>query len=710
MTQDVITTDATEAQRAQRRLFRCFVVVLCVLCGSVASLEAARAKKPARAVKTADSRPDRALYQEAQAALATLKATPSRLAKRPEWEKVALRFQRVVARYPQSAYCDDALLTQGDIYRNMGVRFKSPRYEEQAIEAYRFLVAEYPSSRHSDAALYAVFEMATASGDRKRIANAGREYLSAFPRSARAKEVKAQLRQRVTVQEAALPQPPPPGLAQVFNLRFWSGESSTRVVIDVEKPVPLKHDRIQNPDRLWIDLDGTRLHPNLTDRSFPVGDGLLEQVRIGQNRDRVVRVVLDFKAVKDHQVFYLENPTRLVVDVNAPARPRMASADPPAVSGSATAAGTTPVTSPSAPPGPTPSSPPWTIVAAPPSTRPSPPPPPAPGVDRFPSRRLPALATPDVTAGAPTRTADTRSPIELEGTRSTPPPTLAARNEKPPVRTARVEPSAPAPPVANRAGSFSLARQLGLSARRIVIDAGHGGHDPGAIGPGGLQEKDLVLDVALRLEKLLRAELGADVVMTRATDVFIPLEERTAIANARGADLFLSIHANSSRSRKARGIETYFLNFAKNAHAEEVAARENSISSATLKDLQNLVKAITLNSKIDESRDFAANIQEAMIGSLRPHYPEVEDRGVHQAPFYVLIGASMPSVLAEIAFVSHPQEEKILRKPEHRQNVARSLAEGVRTYLTALNRNQPFARGLTASPRGAKVSSKGSRR
>ncbi len=686
--------------------------VLGVLCGAPVSVEAAK-KRPARAAPAkpaVDAKPDRALYQEAQAELAALKASPARLARRAEWERVALKFQRVVARYPQSAYCDDALLTQGDVYRNMATRFKGSRYEEQAIEAYRFLVAEYPSSRHSEAALWAVFELATATGDRKRVADAGREYLAAFPRSGRAKAVKAQLRQRVTVQEAALPQPPPPGLAQVFNLRFWSGESSTRVVIDVEKPVPLKHDRIRNPDRLWVDLEGTRLHPNLTDRALPVGDGLLEQVRIGQNRDRVVRVVLDFKAVKDHQVFYLENPTRLVIDVNAPARARMASGDPPAVTGSATAAASTPMTTPSAPPGSTMPSPPWTIVAAPPATTASAPVtrpgPPAPGVDRVPSRRLPALATPELQTEPTTRTGTRQAPVELEGpVRPSPPPD--GREEKA-ARNARAEP--PAPPVANRAGSFSLARQLGLSARRIVIDAGHGGHDPGAIGPGGYQEKDLVLDVALRLEKILRAELGAEVVMTRATDVFIPLEERTAIANARGADLFLSIHANSSRSRSARGIETYFLNFAKNAHAEEVAARENSISSATLKDLQNLVKAITLNSKIDESRDFAANIQEAMIDSLRSTYPEVQDRGVHQAPFYVLIGASMPSVLAEIAFVSHPHEEKLLRTADHRQNIARSLASGVRTYLTALNRNQPIARGLTTPPRGAKVSSRGGKR
>src|SRR5206468_2829817 len=267
----------------------------------------------------------------------------------------------------------------------------------------------------------------------------------------------------------------------------------------------------------------------------------------------------------------------------------------------------------------------------------------------------------------------------------------------------RTAPPAPQPPQTNRAGSYSLARQLGLGARRIVIDAGHGGHDPGTIGRGGLQEKDLVLDVALRLERLVREELGAEVVMTRSTDVFIPLEERTAIANSKGADLFLSIHANSSRSRSARGVETYFLNFAADAHAEAVAARENAISPATLKDLQNLVKAIALNSKVDESRDFAATVQEAMISNLRPRYPELQDRGVRTAPFYVLIGANMPSILAEIAFISHPDEAKLLRGQEYRQQIAGSLLEGVRAYLDALNRAP--ARQLTGSSRRSTVAS-----
>jgi len=170
--------------------------------------------------------------------------------------------------------------------------------------------------------------------------------------------------------------------------------------------------------------------------------------------------------------------------------------------------------------------------------------------------------------------------------------------------------------------------------------------------------------------------------------VFVPLEERTAIANSRGADLFLSIHANSSRNSGARGVETYFLNFAQDPHAEAVAARENAISPATLKDLQNLVKAITLNSKIDESRDFAASVQESMIDYMRPISPQIQDRGIRTAPFYVLIGANMPSILAEIAFVSNPEDERLLRTPEHRERIAYGLFEGVRAYLDTLNRGQ----------------------
>jgi N-acetylmuramoyl-L-alanine amidase len=607
-------------------------------------------KSPARSAASAASRPDRALYEEALAARASLRNSPRKLARVSEWEAVILRYRRVLARYPQSAYCDDALLGIGDLYRQMAQRF-APLYAEDAVQAYRTLVSEYPSSRHGDDALFRVFGIAQRSGDRRRIADAGRRYLEAFPASPRAADVRAQLRRRAQVQAASLPKAPPPGLARVFNVRFWSGDSSTRVVLDVERQVALRYDRIQHPDRLWVDLVGTRLHPNLTDRSFPVGDGLLRQVRIAQNRDDVVRIVLDFKEVRDHSVFYLDNPTRVVIDVRGAPRPQMASAEP--------------------------------------ATAPAAPPPSEPAEQTLPARRLPAVAEPDVVPPAPARpgpapvTIDPAEPVRAH-------PRAAARGD-----------AAPLPPQTNRAGSYSLARQLGLGARTIVIDAGHGGHDPGSIGPGGLQEKDLVLDVALRLEKLVRARLGAAVILTRSGDVFVPLEERTAIANAKGADLFLSIHANSSRSPRPRGVETYFLSFAADPHAEAVAARENAISAATMKDLQNLVKAIALNSKLDESRDFASSVQEAMVANIKPHYPSLQDRGVRTAPFYVLIGANMPSILAEIAFVSHPEEERMLRQSAHRERVAASLCEGVRAYLETLNRTQ--MRQLTEGAGGPTV-------
>ena len=399
---------------------------------------------------------------------------------------------------------------------------------------------------------------------------------------------------------------------------------------------------------------------------FPVGDGLLEKIRIGQNKDndgaRGPRLP---RTSKDHTIFYLENPTRLVVDVRgtaAPPAPMIAGRPAPTV----VATNASRSRSTCRPIGPLrrrPSA----------SSRPGSPP-----LRRCPCARWKGwmcrgcFPRPCPTPSSVLRLRPSRGRRRATHGRGRVTRAVAFRRRpRPETRVTRARPAptrttAPAPPQVNRAGSYSLARQLGLGARKIVIDAGHGGHDPGTLGRGGLQEKDLVLDVAVRLQRLVRDELGAEVVMTRSTDVFVPLEERTAIANAQGADLFLSIHANSSRNPGVRGIETYFLNFAQDPHAEAVAARENAISAATLKDLQNLVKAIALNSKIDESRDFASSVQEAMVQTIRPIAPDVSDRGVRTAPFYVLIGANMPSILAEIAFVSNPQEERLLRTPEHR--------------------------------------------
>ncbi len=646
------------------------MLFLCALCVSVVSL-AGEAHAASRA------RPDAALYQEAKAGMSSLLASRRRAAQRGEWEKAILRFRKLVARYPQSGYADDALLAIGNGYREMDRRFRDRRYRADAARAYRAIASEYPRSRHGGPALFQAFTLARLDGNREGMTETAREYLDAYPTGPRAVEIRNELRRKAPVQEASLPKPPPPGLARVFNVRTWSGEASTRVAIDLERKVTLRQDRIQDPDRIWIDLVGARLHRGLTDSMFPVGDGLLKQIRIAQNREDVVRVVLDLGRVQDHSAFYLENPPRLVIDVRGEPRPRVASAAPLSVPGDV------------APPA-------WDGPGDPPDVArsgrapgpgPAPTPTPTPLPPSMASKgwvqpwrnRPPAISLPEP-ASPPSPPPLSETPTVADSLPPSTPP-----SPQPVSRTAAGTPS-PGPPQANRAGSYSLARQLGLTARTIVIDAGHGGHDPGSIGRAGLQEKELVLDVALRLERLLRTRLGAQVVMTRSTDVFVALEERTAIANTKGADLFLSIHANSSRSSRSRGIETYFLNFARDRHAEAVAARENAISEATLRDLQGLVKAIALNSKIDESRDFAASVQEAMVRGIKPAYPDVLDRGVHSAPFYVLIGANMPSVLAEISFLSNPTEEKLLKRSEHRDRIAQSLFAGLRAYLEALNR------------------------
>jgi len=256
--------------------------------------------------------------------------------------------------------------------------------------------------------------------------------------------------------------------------------------------------------------------------------------------------------------------------------------------------------------------------------------------------------------------------------------TITATRDTPPP-----DPSAPVPPAVNGSGGFSLSRQLGLGVARVVIDPGHGGHDPGAMNKG-LSEAELVLDVAVRLEKLLLKQRGVEVVLTRRSNVFVPLEERTAIANREGADLFLSIHANASEDDRARGIETYFLNFAPNPAAEAIAARENAASARTMRQLPDIVKAIALNNKIDESRDFASLVQSSLMDRLKRANKRIKDLGVKQAPFMVLIGATMPSILAEVSFLTNRQEAALLRGGAYRQQIAEALFTGVMRYQRSL--------------------------
>ena len=267
----------------------------------------------------------------------------------------------------------------------------------------------------------------------------------------------------------------------------------------------------------------------------------------------------------------------------------------------------------------------------------------------------------------------------LPGTPAVPPVTPTGRGT---VVDAGTPPSTAS---ANATGGFSMSRQLGLGVARVVIDPGHGGRDPGAQ-TRELNEAEVVLDIALELERLLAKEPNVEVVLTRRTNVYVSLEERTAIANKSGADLFLSIHVNASANQAARGFETYFLNFASNPEAEALAARENAGSAKTMSSLPEIVKAITLNNKIDESRDFASMVQKSLQERLRRADPGAKNLGVKQAPFMVLIGATMPSVLVEVSFMTNRNEATLLRSDSHRRHLADALRAGIMSYQRSLKK------------------------
>ena len=402
-----------------------------------------------------------------------------------------------------------------------------------------------------------------------------------------------------------------------------------RIVIQLGKEVPFYDERIEGPPRVFLDLQNTRAMETLKDAVIPFADDVVKQVRVGRQPNSRTRVVLDLKSnAARYSVYTLYEPYRIVVDFE-----RKRSVAP------ASDAKLAPTSE---------------AALAPTSGSP--------------------IAPTTVSAIAPT----TVSSIAPKGEAR-----LAPTTEP------ELAPPPPAPPSANTNGGFSLSRQLGLGVARIVIDAGHGGHDPGAKARG-IEEADLVLDVALRVEALLK-DAGVEVIMTRRTNTFVALEERTAIANRAGADLFLSIHSNASASDSARGVETYFLNFASNPAAEAVAARENAGGARTMRNLPDIVRAIALNNKIDESRDFAAMVQTSLYTKLQKTNKSVRNLGVKQAPFMVLVGATMPSILAEISFITNRQEAALLKTDKYKQQIAEALFAGVLKYQQALKKAPAIA-------------------
>ena len=518
------------------------------------------------------------------------------------------------------------------------------------VRAYQEVVRVHPTSGYSDNALWQggvlsldLFIRLGLERDRTTGVRMLRLLASEYPTSSRAKDVAAELaradaRGSGVAQAPSLPitvgtglQPVPKAkIALIRTITRTVLPDAVRITIEFDTEVRFRDERIPNPMRVFLDLPSTRPVPALIDKTlrFDGDNDIVRQVRIGRHPDSTTRVVLDAAGVSSYSVYPLYDPYRLVIDCIREPERALASAG-------RSDSGATKGPPPPAAPNP---------VAAGNGLQPGP-------------RPAPTAPTPGAAVSAAV------APLPATDLL----PALTATS---------------APPK-NVGGGYSLARQLGLSVSRIVIDPGHGGHDPGATGKA-ISEAELVLDVALRVEKILQKVPGTEVILTRRTDDFVPLQERTAIANREGADLFLSIHANASENPTARGVETYFLNFATNMGAASVAARENAASGQAMGALPDFLKAIALHNKLDESRDFATEVQRAVVERLRKSNRSLKDLGVKQAPFVVLIGAAMPSVLAEISFVTNEQEARLLQGNTYRERIAEALVSAIQKYQTSL--------------------------
>jgi N-acetylmuramoyl-L-alanine amidase len=642
--------------------------------------------------------------------------------------------------YPGSKYRFDALFTIGQIYKD------DLEENDKARETFQEVIRRYPHLQLAADAREAIAEMDQPVRGKQRSRNG--HATEAKPQDtrgvdlrgtdSRVPDAKAQETQQVEVSSEA--PAPRSTLPLVTGIRHWSTPDYTRVAIDLEQEVKYEAGRVPNPDRIFFDLHDTKLASTLVGKTFEVSDGFLRRVRIAQFQKGMVRVVLEVDDVSDYAAFLLPNPYRLIIDIHGrkantpqtlvaraqqegengvptPSVPQgnsvQENAAPAAPAVHATASAHTEPGAKSARTSAPSSGKPGTgkpVVEFGPRladgsfSRPSPPNSAAtsgdvaasvaPSVEAEPART--AVVGPALAPAA--EQASTKSEVgNLEGdeVKATDKPTseptvqvVAPRgSEKLAVATSKKNQHYPeirqAQPTAD--GQRSLIRALGLKVGRIVIDAGHGGHDTGTIGPNGLLEKDLVLDVSLRLGRLLQTRMGAEVVYTRDDDTFVPLETRTAIANQQQADLFVSVHANSSPDPSARGVETYYLNFNPSPDALEVAARENAVSEKSVHELGDLVKKIALKEKVEESREFASDVQHSLYTGLVGKEKNVRDRGVKKAPFIVLIGANMPSILAEISFVSNPGDERKLKTPEYRQKIAESLYKGIARYINGLS-------------------------
>ncbi len=527
---------------------------------------------------------------------------------RAEWEKVGKKFRDAFKRSTRGPYAPKSLYYLGRTYEELAQRSGMKKDYRSAVDYYGRMISNFPSHSWADDSIYRRAEIRLRKLNEKDLAysdyltivhrysksdmySKARSSLDKMDRSGATSKITAHEKPSGTIVPAKTSSPTDTkstSRAKLLSVRYTSSESYTRVVLDLDEEVRYRYQilnpnqSVNRPHRLYVDLENTVLGKGVH-KATNVADGILKDIRSAQRDPRTTRVVLDFNSMQDYKIFPLENPFRLVIDVQAPE------------------------------------------------------------------------------AG---KAAVSNKPVQRQ-----------AHNESKPQKYK--------PPKESKKMAGDLLEQLGLTFKTIMIDPGHGGKDPGA-SANGLKEKN----VNLRFAKILAAKLkkaGFNVLYTRTTDVFIPLEERTAMANIKKADMFISVHCNAHRSSKINGIETYTLNLARNRNAVRVAARENAVSAKRISDLQVILTDLMLNSKMKESKDLANNIHNRSLTNIRKKW-SVKDQGVREAPFYVLMGAKMPSVLIELGYLTNRTEAKRLNSDSYLSYLADGIVKGVLEYKKQIER------------------------
>ncbi len=550
-----------------------------------------------------------------------------------DYESACDYFQRVVARFPKHPWADDCL------YRKAVINQKHLDRPDRALADLQLIERAYRDGDMYARAVALRREM-TAAG----AAGQSRPAPAQQERQARA----AAPEKAAPAPKASAPTPAPktaaPGGVVLNAVRFQSSDEYTRVVFDLSGEARFRWQLLDpaeeagRPQRLYVDLSGVQLSAEAA-RDQAVSDGILKQIRTGQNSPETARVVLDFHAFQDYKIFQLYDPYRVVVDVYAPRKA------PPGGSAAASS-----------------------------------------GESTHPTEAQAQAATPHNGGREEPAPAAAPVPAPSAAKKAQPAP---ARSEPVAVTSSRPEPPARgggqgiSPDKAQRKHSGSLIEQLGLTVETIMLDPGHGGKDVGATA-NGLYEKDIVLRAAKILGAKLEAR-GFRVLYTRTTDKFIPLEERTAMANVRKADLFISLHCNAEEGSSANGLEVYSLNLAKTQDAVRVAARENAVTARRISDLQVILTDLMLNSKVQESKDLAGGVQTQILRAVKRRHG-IRDRKQREAPFYVLMGAKMPAILVEMGYITNPAEAKKLDSDAFLADLCDGIVSGVVAYKKSIER------------------------